>query len=120
MLEGDAKWGALHGCDAFVLTSHQENFGISVAEALSCSKPVLISEQVNISYEVNEAHAGLVSSDDRKGAVQLLSQWDVLEIKHRDEMSQNANRLFQEQFHLRSAVRRLLNGLLVTAPQTSA
>jgi len=120
MLEGDAKWGALHGCDAFVLTSHQENFGISVAEALSCSKPVLISEQVNISHEVSKAHAGFVSSDDRSGAVQLLSQWDVLEIKYRDEMSRNANRLFQEQFHLRIAVRRLLNGLLVSIPQTSA
>src|SRR5690606_26372536 len=48
MLQGDAKWGALYGCEAFILPSHQENFGIAVVEALACSKPVLISDQVNI------------------------------------------------------------------------
>src|SRR6185369_16511419 len=47
LLSGDAKWGAFHGCEAFVLPSHQENFGIAVAEALACGKPVLISNQVN-------------------------------------------------------------------------
>jgi len=31
MLTGDAKWGALYGAEAFVLPSHQENFGIAVA-----------------------------------------------------------------------------------------
>ena len=28
MLSGDAKWGAFYGCEAFILPSHQENFGI--------------------------------------------------------------------------------------------
>jgi glycosyltransferase involved in cell wall biosynthesis len=31
LLTGDAKWGALRGCDAFILPSHQENFGVVVA-----------------------------------------------------------------------------------------
>src|ERR1019366_1589202 len=33
MLQGDMKWGAFYSAQAFVLPSHQENFGISVAEA---------------------------------------------------------------------------------------
>src|SRR6185312_16437421 len=33
MIRGDLKWGALRACQAFVLPSHQENFGISVVEA---------------------------------------------------------------------------------------
>ena len=40
MVIGDAKWGAFYGSEAFILPSHQENFGIAVAEALgsrSCS-----------------------------------------------------------------------------------
>ena len=35
MVSGDLKWGAFHSADAFILPSHQENFGIAVAEALA-------------------------------------------------------------------------------------
>jgi glycosyltransferase involved in cell wall biosynthesis len=72
MLEGDAKWGALHGCSALVLPSHQENFGIAVAEALACNKPVLISNKVNIWREVIEDGAGIAVEDDLPGTTQLL------------------------------------------------
>lgn len=36
MLTGNPKWGALSAAEAFVLPSHQENFGIAVVEALAC------------------------------------------------------------------------------------
>jgi glycosyltransferase involved in cell wall biosynthesis len=39
MLSGDLKWGAFHAAEAFVLPSHQENFGIAVAEAMACGVP---------------------------------------------------------------------------------
>jgi glycosyltransferase involved in cell wall biosynthesis len=48
MLSGDAKWGAFRAAEFFVLPSHQENFGIVVAEAMALSKPVLISNKLNI------------------------------------------------------------------------
>ena len=48
MLRGDDKWGAFHASEAFILPSHQENFGIAVAAALDCGKPVLLSDKVNI------------------------------------------------------------------------
>jgi glycosyltransferase involved in cell wall biosynthesis len=72
MLEGDAKWGALHGCSAFVLPSHQENFGIAVVEALACNKPVLISNKVNIWREVVDDGAGAAAGDDLAGTTELL------------------------------------------------
>lgn len=72
MLEGEAKWGALYGCDAFVLPSHQENFGIAVVEALACNKPVLISKQINIWREILEDGAGFAATDDERGVVQML------------------------------------------------
>jgi len=49
MLSGDLKWGAFRAAELFCLPSHQENFGIVVAEALACGLPVVISEPVNIS-----------------------------------------------------------------------
>jgi glycosyltransferase involved in cell wall biosynthesis len=75
MVSGDLKWGAFHASDAFVLTSHQENFGIAVVEALACGVPVLISNQVNIWREIQQAGAGFVDSDDTAGAERLLAQW---------------------------------------------
>jgi glycosyltransferase involved in cell wall biosynthesis len=72
MLEGDAKWGAIYGCEAFVLPSHQENFGIAVVEALGCGRPVLISDKVNIWREIDQDGAGLVEDDSFGGAMRLL------------------------------------------------
>ena len=54
MLSGDLKWGAFHACEVFCLPSHQENFGIAVVEAMACSRPVLISDKVNIWREIAE------------------------------------------------------------------
>lgn len=72
MISGDLKWGMLHLAEAFVLPSHQENFGIAVAEALACGTPVLISNKVNIWREIESDRAGLVDEDDAPGTLRLL------------------------------------------------
>ena len=59
MLSGNLKWGAFAAAEAFILPSHQENFGIAVAEALACGTPVLISDQVNIWREIVQDGSGL-------------------------------------------------------------
>src|ERR1043165_6384839 len=73
MLMGDEKWGAISGAEAFVLPSHQENFGIAVAESLACSVPVLISNKVNIWRGIQEDGAGLVADDTLDGVSAMLS-----------------------------------------------
>jgi len=75
MLRGDAKWGAFYAAEVFVLPSHQENFGIAVAEALGCGLPVLISDKVNIWREIETDGAGLVASDSAAGTEALLCRW---------------------------------------------
>src|SRR6185437_1538003 len=47
-LAGSLKWGAFSASELFVIPSHQENFGIVVAEAMSCNLPVVMSNKVNI------------------------------------------------------------------------
>lgn len=98
MINGDEKWGAFYGCEAFVLSSHQENFGIVVAEALACSKPVLISDQVNIYKEIENGNAGLIAPDTIEGAITLLKQWLSLTKKNKIELSENARNLYLEKF----------------------
>jgi glycosyltransferase involved in cell wall biosynthesis len=85
MLEGDAKWGALYGCEAFILPSHQENFGIAVVEALGCGRPVLISDKVNIWREISEDGAGLVEEDSVEGTERLFARFAAGELAGGDE-----------------------------------
>lgn len=75
MLQGEDKWGAFYASDAFILPSHQENFGIAVAEALGCGIPVLISDKVNIWREIEGDGAGIVAPDTIAGTEALLQRW---------------------------------------------
>ena len=98
MLQGDLKWGAFYASEAFVLPSHQENFGIAVAEALGCGLPVLISNKVNIWREIQSDGAGIVNSDTLEGTEQTLLQWLAMTANGRHEMSQQAKRTFEKRF----------------------
>lgn len=40
----DAKWTTYCDADAFVLPTHTENFGLTVAESLSCQTPVITTK----------------------------------------------------------------------------
>jgi glycosyltransferase involved in cell wall biosynthesis len=107
MLAGDMKWGALRAAEAFVLPSHQENFGVAVTEALSCGLPVLISREVNIWREIDAAGAGLVDADTLAGTIALLQRWLHLDPMAKQRMSRNGLQLFQSSFHIDAAARSL-------------
>jgi glycosyltransferase involved in cell wall biosynthesis len=111
MLKGDVKWGAYHCADAFILPSHQENFGIVVAEALSCSLPVLISNKVNIWHEITEDNAGLVVADTVVGCMDLISQWQNMSDDGKAEMRSNAHSCFINRFEITKAAASLLSVL---------
>ncbi len=111
MLTGDLKWGAFHRAEAFVLPSHQENFGIAVAEALACGVPVLISNKVNIWREIEEDGAGLIENDDIEGTKKLLSRWRALPVVERSAMRARARACFANRFHVEQSARALISVL---------
>jgi glycosyltransferase involved in cell wall biosynthesis len=108
MLQGAMKQGALASADAFVLPSHQENFGISVVEALAASVPVLISNRVNIWREIEADRAGNVESDDVAGTTRLLQRWIDTPPAERQTIRQNARNCFARRFEINRAVDSLL------------
>ncbi len=112
MLVGNAKWGALYGCEAFVLPSHQENFGIAVAEALACSKPVLISNKVNIWKEIVATNGGIVNEDSLEGTLKSLHTWFNFSNSDRKKMSQMAFKTYEQNFLMQVAANNLVKTII--------
>lgn len=98
MVKGDIKWGAFAAAEVFALPSHQENFGIAVAESLACGLPVLISDQVNIWREIVADQAGFAEPDTVEGTVHLLERWFALTPAQRHQMATNAKQCFNTRF----------------------
>jgi len=100
MIGGEVKWGALRACDALVLPSHQENFGVSVAEALLAGRPVLLSYPVNIWPEIENDGVGLADDDTLEGTVRLLQRWLSLPAAEQAAMAARAQPCFTARFSL--------------------
>jgi glycosyltransferase involved in cell wall biosynthesis len=111
MLSGNSKWGAFYGCQAFVLPSHQENFGIALVEAMACGAPVMITDKVNIWREVKNNNAGLVGPDTEEGIYNLLDTWFA---KTNDEIlnyGEAGKTVFNKYYEISKATANLLSVL---------
>lgn len=112
MVSGDAKWGAYYGAEAFILPSHQENFGIVVPEALACGIPVLITNKINIWREIQAGQGGFVEDDTLAGTIELLVQWEKLDGLAKDKMKKQAQEVYKQHFRIEVARERLIAGVL--------
>jgi glycosyltransferase involved in cell wall biosynthesis len=108
MLQGDLKWGAFYASEVFVLPSHQENFGIAVAEALGCGMPVLISNKVNIWREIKDDGAGFVEDDTLLGTTSLFQAWLNLTPTGMAQLRQQARQTFARRYTVEAMGNRLL------------
>lgn len=117
MLAGEVKWGAFGAAEAFILPSHQENFGIAVVEALACGLPVLISNKINIWREIETDGAGLVAEDTKEGTTSLLLKWLALSDEEHQQMRRAASECFAKRFDLALAPESLLR-ILGLKPET--
>ncbi len=106
-LYGDDKWNAMSGAEAFVLPSHQENFGVVIAEAMACGTPVLTTNRVNIWREVEAAGGGLIESDTPEGIVRLLKRWRILPAVQKAAMRDRARLGYETFFRMDMASSRL-------------
>ena len=82
-LDGALKWGAYAAAELFLLPSRQENFAITVAEAMHMGIPVIISDKVNTWPYVKEAGAGVIVDEARlevgleKSLLSLLTDFEA-------------------------------------------
>jgi glycosyltransferase involved in cell wall biosynthesis len=108
MVTGDAKWGAFYGAEAFILPSHQENFGIAVAESLACGTPVLLADKVNIAEDVATDGAGLMQPDTPEGTLRLLQDWIATSPQERAHMAEQALRCFHLRYDMRETAKTII------------
>jgi glycosyltransferase involved in cell wall biosynthesis len=110
-LRGAAKWGAFYGAEAFILPSHQENFGIAVADALACGTISLISDKVNIARDVEGDGAAIVDSDTPEGTVRLIEQFLALSEADRQAMQRKARTCYEKRYALKNAAEEVYSAL---------
>jgi glycosyltransferase involved in cell wall biosynthesis len=64
-IDGEDKRELIRGAALFALPSLQENFGISLVEALALGVPALVSRHVDLAEDVEKAGAGWLTDGDR-------------------------------------------------------
>jgi len=99
----------LQGADLFVLPSFSENFGIAVAEALLAGLPVILTEGVQLSPDVQQAQAGLVIKSDLESlqsAIEKLLRSPEL----RQILGGNARNLAESKYYWPTITENLVKG----------
>jgi glycosyltransferase involved in cell wall biosynthesis len=108
MLKGPLKWGVFAASEIFVLPSHQENFGIVVAEAMAASTPVILSNKVNIWREVQSRGAGLICEDTVASTAAAMERWAAMSSEETAAMRAQSKQCFDELFNYEVTARKAL------------
>jgi glycosyltransferase involved in cell wall biosynthesis len=107
-LDGEMKWASFAAAELFLLASRQENFAITVAEAMQMGVPVVITDKVNTWPYVKEAGAGVVLSECDIGetlpqAIEMLLKDDNM----RSEMGMRGRRYARERLTWQASAQKL-------------
>jgi glycosyltransferase involved in cell wall biosynthesis len=101
MLTGEVKQAVLKRATVFVLPSYSENFGMSVVEAMAAGTPVVISNAVGISAEIDGNRAGIVTQTTPESVAMGILQ--VLQDRtRRSEIIANGRRMVSDYFDIRA------------------
>ena len=120
-LEGRNKYAMLQSLDVLCAPSHQENFGMSIAEALQMGTPVLASRRTPWAV-LHTRQCGYWQGNTATELAKGLLKFYRMSPEERRRMGDNGRRLIQEQFApsvICHSLRQLYLYLLGKAPQPS-
>ncbi|MEM7725294.1 MAG: glycosyltransferase [Cyanobacteria bacterium P01_A01_bin.45] len=106
-LQGEIKDLFIQGSDLFALTSHSENFGVAVLEALAVGLPVLVTPGVALASVVQENKLGYVASLDISAITSIIENY-LINPQEAKEMGTRARQLIIEQYTWNSIAKRLI------------
>ena len=82
----------------YMQLSRTEGFGLSIAQALTAYKPVIVSRQVPIHDKISKHNAGFVVDNPQEAADALTTLFALSPEKYL-EMAMNARRCYEQEFH---------------------
>ncbi|MBC9986798.1 glycosyltransferase family 1 protein [Haloferax sp. AS1] len=94
--------------DLFVLpslSSDQEGFGLVVLEALACGTPVVTTEVVGVSDEIESNHLGTLAD---VGCAESLAESISIELTKKDRRGQNGRDLCEKEYSWESSAKELV------------
>jgi glycosyltransferase involved in cell wall biosynthesis len=119
MVHGTAKACLLQQCALLVSPSYLESFGMSIVEAMAQSKPVVVTDRVNISPDIAAAGAGVVTTCS---AAEIASA--IVRVINDPQAAASMGRagrvLVLEQYSLAHSARRMRDALTAAANAGSA
>lgn len=110
-IRGSLKWGAFYGAEAFILPSHQENFGIAVADALAAGVIPLISDKVNIAPDIASDNACIMETDTLEGTVRMIERFNAMSGAERDAMRVRGVACYQTRYALTNSAQAVYKAL---------
>ncbi|MFI5219062.1 MAG: glycosyltransferase [Bacteroidia bacterium] len=108
-LNPDERDEKLRTYDALVLTSHQENFGLVVAEALSVALPVYISDKVNLCDFVRDNRCGWVSTLHATDISKSIAEIFHTPVHKRYEMGVNGFHAVRKNFSMKEVAEKYIS-----------
>ena len=100
ILLNEAKWSVIKNADGMVLSSHGENFGISIVESLSMGVPVITTTKVNIHNIIQKYNAGYISKNNLNSFYNCLLGYINLRNLYKRKMKLNSLKCFNNEFNL--------------------
>ena len=90
---GDAKWGLYRAADGYISLSARENFGYTVAEAMSAGLPLILSPGNDIGHELaGEECCWMLETDTRDEAVRAIRAFGYLNPELLRQMGERGKR----------------------------
>jgi glycosyltransferase involved in cell wall biosynthesis len=106
-VEGAKKDLLLQGADFFALTSHSENFGVAVLEAMAASLPVIVTPGVALASVVNQHQVGCVVQQD-VAAISTAIDYCLNHPQQAKKMGNCARQLIREHYSWESVSAKLV------------
>jgi glycosyltransferase involved in cell wall biosynthesis len=110
-IRGNTKWGALYCAEAFILPSHQENFGIAVADALAVGLIPLVSDKINIAPDIAADNACLMEPDTLEGTIRLIERFNAMSAEERGAMEARGVACYQRRYALANSAQEVYKAL---------